>query len=138
MKLEEQVCSLELAKKLKELGVEQASIFYWDKNGSLLFDEESGFIEVNSGGEVIDYEVFKNITSAFTVAELGELLPINYTTGKNIGRNTKKKIIDWIGGYYVAYSDDGYSSAETEANARAKCLYYLLKNDIVKVEDINK
>jgi len=29
MKLEDQVCSLELAKRLKELGVEQESLFYW-------------------------------------------------------------------------------------------------------------
>ena len=30
MKLEDQVCSLELAKKLKELGVKQDSLFYWN------------------------------------------------------------------------------------------------------------
>ena len=29
MKIENQVCSLELAKKLKELGVEQDSYFFW-------------------------------------------------------------------------------------------------------------
>ena len=29
MKLEQQVVSLELAKKLKELGVKQDSLFYW-------------------------------------------------------------------------------------------------------------
>lgn len=29
MKLEDQVCSLELAKRLKELGVQQNNVFYW-------------------------------------------------------------------------------------------------------------
>ena len=29
MKLEQQVCSLELAQKLKDLGVKQSSIFVW-------------------------------------------------------------------------------------------------------------
>lgn len=29
MKLEDQVCSLELAKRLKELGVSQLSLCYW-------------------------------------------------------------------------------------------------------------
>ena len=31
MLLEKQVCSLELAKRLKELGVRQASLFHWLK-----------------------------------------------------------------------------------------------------------
>jgi hypothetical protein len=31
MKLEQQVCSLELAKKLEKLGVEQVSLFHWIK-----------------------------------------------------------------------------------------------------------
>jgi len=29
MKIEEQVCALELAKRIKELGVKQESRFYW-------------------------------------------------------------------------------------------------------------
>ena len=32
MKIESQVCSLELAKKLKELGVKQESLYYWCEN----------------------------------------------------------------------------------------------------------
>ena len=32
MKLEQQVCNLELAKKLKELGVKQESLWYWVHN----------------------------------------------------------------------------------------------------------
>ena len=35
MKLEEQVCSLELAKELKELGVKQDSMFYWEHTETL-------------------------------------------------------------------------------------------------------
>ena len=30
MKLEDQVCSLELSKRLKELGVKQDSLWYWN------------------------------------------------------------------------------------------------------------
>jgi hypothetical protein len=30
MKLEQQVCSLELVKKLKEFGVKQESIWFWE------------------------------------------------------------------------------------------------------------
>jgi hypothetical protein len=34
MNLEQQVCSLELAKRLKELGVKQDSFFFWKRDGS--------------------------------------------------------------------------------------------------------
>ena len=37
MKLENQVVSLELAKKLKELGFEQKSLFYWDEGKETRF-----------------------------------------------------------------------------------------------------
>jgi hypothetical protein len=67
MKLEDQVCSLELAKKLKELGVKQKSIFYhW---------------HVNKGNRGANWEVSMfapsdeaihsgEAVSAFSVAEL--------------------------------------------------------------------
>lgn len=115
MNLEQQVCSLELAKKLKELGIEQKSIFY-----HLPFyattDEE-------------------NRVSAFTVAELGEMLfPFNIVTYKY---KKGKKFI-----YEVAIQDmemrinktyEPSHKADTEANARAKMLIYLLENKLIEV-----
>ena len=41
MKLEDQVVSLELAKKLKELGVKQESLFYW------------GYYQVSANEEIL-------------------------------------------------------------------------------------
>jgi len=66
MKLSEQVVSLELAKKLKELGYPQESLWYWNSNGEIrrvdgFFDDDSKFIAV-----------------APTVAELGEWLPVKW------------------------------------------------------------
>ena len=95
MNLEDQVCSLELAKKLKELGVKQESIFWW--------------IEFVNGWE-LRFATFKvptlnDVISAFTVAELGEGLP------------------DECVSYY----------ADTEANARALMLIYLIENRLVKI-----
>jgi len=73
MKLEDQVCSLELAKRLKELGVKQESYFYW------ISDEDENFV-VPTGtydwGDWPGYEKFEPKYSAFTVAELGEMLPV--------------------------------------------------------------
>lgn len=90
MNLESQVVSLELSKKLKELGVEQKSIFYWiEKNTptvnlpalSLSFkiseynDGSYKFCSDELGTHFLkpNHEKY-SIYSAFTVAELGEIL----------------------------------------------------------------
>jgi hypothetical protein len=67
MKLEQQVVSLELAKKLKELGVKQESLFYWNRHKS----EISWGLSQTNCSKISHWETI----SAFTVAELGELLP---------------------------------------------------------------
>lgn len=66
--IEQQVCSLELAKRLKELGVKQESYFYWKEDAP---DQDAYLIERNSR-----YFASKGVIlgSAFTVAELGEFL----------------------------------------------------------------
>src|SRR3954468_11864354 len=68
MKLEDQVCSLELAQKLLTLGIEQHSLFCWCGEGK--------YIQVMLN-YTYDSECNPNfkICSAFTAAELGELLP---------------------------------------------------------------
>lgn len=63
---ENKVCSLELSKKLKELGVKQESIYSWFKNdmGTLFVGEDLQFYNKN-----------KKICSAFLSDELLEMLP---------------------------------------------------------------
>lgn len=80
MKLEDQVISLELAKKLKELGVKQDSLFY-------LAAYENPLDKVFKESDVPDYDWRCDIYnshyikdsdyrySAFTAAELFEILP---------------------------------------------------------------
>lgn len=60
MKLENQVCSLELAKRLKELGVKQDSLWVWVDR-------------LNNSTVCLSQQVQKLIPiySAFTVSELG-------------------------------------------------------------------
>lgn len=65
MKLEKQVVSLELAKKLKSLNVKQESLWYWGK-----VETDSEFRLMNSTGA----ELCKEAYSAFTVAELLQML----------------------------------------------------------------
>lgn len=68
MNLENQVCNLELSKRLFELGVKQDSCFLWNTH-----DDKEYFIFANS--EISRKLTFKNKYSAFTASELLELLP---------------------------------------------------------------
>jgi len=145
MKLESQVCSLDLAKRLKELGVKQESLFYFmraedkyakeSKYGHLKYGL-SGYFGLNTEPYVLGMAGLIGLAncidsvSAFTVAELGEMLPdlvvcekgysewsVSYWWGN---RNKKLKPTEC-----EVYSDT------TEANARAKMLVYLLENKLI-------
>ena len=71
MPIEKQVVNLKLAKKLKELNCPQESLFYWSGEIVGYFGGHPGkYYEKYSG----------SLLSAFTVAELGDMLPLNYTT----------------------------------------------------------
>lgn len=128
MKLENQVCALEYSKKLKELGVKQESLFYWSHS------QRTGWFLANRRDVLIGEEnvPIENAVSAFTVAELGEMLqsplgvmPIMYSD---------------LGQWYFWPSEELAKnlphprlpvSANTEADARAKMLIYLLENKLI-------
>jgi hypothetical protein len=113
MKLEQQVCSLELARKVKELGVQQDSLFYWSG------DDEAGFVP-DLYGERFRYPGAEHY-SAFTVAELGILLPTKaYSRRMAAG--------DW---WECGYEENKPQTGDTEADARAKMLVYLLENNLI-------
>lgn len=83
MKLEQQVVSLELAQKMKELGVKQESIYYWRSCSNNTRPEPENWYyshRVVSSSEPVP-EHFNNarlrIYSAYTVAELYSLLYSN-------------------------------------------------------------
>lgn len=118
MKLEDQVCNLELSKRLKELGVKQESYFYSGKYG----------IHDHNPDPFHDEHKFKCV-SRFSVAELGELLPRGYTTDKYIHATDYE--YDWE----CSQNKTGIKSlAKKEADARAKMLIYLLENNPIKPE----
>jgi hypothetical protein len=133
MKLEEQVVSLELAKKLKEMGVKQESYFGWDEFGNL--------------NDIYYYDKYPGhyFFSAFTVAELGEMLPpgINIDVGMEFntwqfGTNPKT----WCCQYRETRLTIRENCARrtfpinpfdgTEADARAKMLIHLIEKGIIK------
>lgn len=119
MNLEQQVVSLEYAKRLKELGVEQESYFYWVNK------HQSGWTILYSHGSHCYEEC-----SAFTVAELGELLPSGYWESHSVNA-----------GYEIGYSRGGVKFGpdlvdryfvldRRESDARAKMLVYLIENNL--------
>ena len=118
MKLEDQVCSLDLAKRLKELGVKQDSYFYWCKPWPL------GTEWLDGGDEykIVDGVSNNSSYSAFTVAELGLLIPSEFQSG----RNGQEKWICWYG----KTEQMQILTANTEADARANTLIYLVENAV--------
>lgn len=131
MKLSDKVCSVESAKKLKELGVNQKSLFYWNfvvwssiKPGENTAIRQSGFNLVNTHWEG-DGEWY----AAFDVAELGEMLPMN-RRGLRINDLREDNEVPKETPYF--WEVNGFFGYEkTEAEARAQMLVYLLENKLI-------
>ena len=117
MTLEKQVTSLELSKRLKELGVKQESFAFWHEatNGTVTLINRDRWLPA----------ILADIYSAFTVAELGEMLPQNYGTRYD-GQGWS--VYDGNGKYVVGMSTD------TEADARAKMSIYLIENNFLTLQ----
>lgn len=130
--------SLDLARRLHELGVKEESMFYWCyteaplKDGSrwvLRYDKQILESWWELGGEAIP---------AYTSGELGEMLP---------NRDYLKPDVDHDLASWVTYKSDGewhcslhwrysrtkleFITAATEAEARGLMLEYLIKNGFV-------
>jgi hypothetical protein len=139
MKLEEQVRSLELAKRLKELGVTQESLWYWRfvavppfRNDGVEHAAFKWKLSQNRPdfGKDQEIEDTTNGSSAFTVAELGEILPAYINVyGDRVFLYMWKDDADW---WRVCYRQWGtqlgvkVEKQPTEADARAKMLIYLI------------
>jgi hypothetical protein len=121
MKIELQVCTLEQAKRLNELGVIQGkSAFFYDT-----WMADKNILQYNSGmvhGE--GYKDAESCYSAFTVAELSIML------------------LEYAETYYTKNGKWGIGDADayfdTQAEASADRLIYLLENNIITSEEINK
>ncbi len=141
MKLEEQVVSLKLAKKLKELEVEQESYFVWVE-GVPFFDgnhsERDLVLNPNDLLELTDncdYDF--EMASAFTVAELGEILNTELTD-QNENDSFTLQCANAIDFWAVAFGNDGITITPQFENAKladslAEILIYLLENNLIEV-----
>lgn len=130
MNLEDQVVSLPLAKKLKELGVKQdGAWFCWDEDA---MGDAALYRQSDANPKL----------AAFTVAELGEMLPAHMKKGDLIC--LKDEQTDKEEPWCVAYREFDYETeslwpggsgfgAKTEADARAKMLIYLIEKKRISV-----
>ena len=146
MRLEKQVCSVELAKRLKELGVAQRGQYTWVwsslVNEYQLSSRTSEQVELlrkahPNSVELAEMEK-KGWFSAFTVSELGEMLPNCYDTMRATGRNEAVRTNEWIG-----YDNSGEpmnlgNSYYTEADCRAALLISTISDKQDKIDNINQ
>ena len=131
MQPEKQLTSLELSKRLKELGVKQESLFYWNTR------KEKVLAGYHLPVAPVDFK--DKFVSAFTVAELGEMLPVRNYNGEQTedlaNWSTFKSDDKWICHLSWRYTRTNaeHIEADTEADVRAKMLIYLLENKLIEL-----
>lgn len=124
MNLLDQVTSLELSKKLYELGVKQESFFHWyvSKRSKYSF-----ILESKTCNYVVDSQDTYDIYSAFTASELWELLPAA------IDRNPIEILKTWFSDKHRISIANGGIKIEDDnlCNALAKMLVHLIENKLI-------
>jgi len=128
--IEREVPSLELCRKLKELGYPQTGGgWYWiEEDGKciLVFSKDgNSYIYEYNEGEYLEATLPENKIKAPTVRELGEWLPakINPDEMLWIGKSYK-----WCIAYGLLIRHSVVFEEEKEADARAKMLIWLREN----------
>lgn len=122
MKIENQICTLEQAKKLKELGVQQDGLFTWcvvcpDPTGEKgyyhpFYCDDNSPVAINS----------EAIASAFTVAELGSFM-LGY-----------EMPFYWKMWEEYCFKENGQPRGYgNEAEARAAKLIHLIKSNMLTI-----
>lgn len=128
MKIESQVCSLEQAKRLEDLGIiavqpDCRPAYFW------IFDSGMKWRLVPCGYEYLEEEEIEYYP-AFTVAELGVMLN---GAEHRITLEPSGKYLTLERGLPKAF----FYATDTEAQARDNLLIYLLENSLVTVEEVN-
>ncbi len=124
MKLEDQVVSRDVAKALRDVGVSQDSCFYWINTtaGYRLTETENAHQRYDGVPAWIDEP---DTYAAFSVAELGEMLPLccmSWSTPQT-GEMTWWCRINET--HMVVHKERPIFTAAKEADARAKMLLHV-------------
>lgn len=129
MNIEKQVCSLELAEKLHKLMPRNESLFAYYGNGGSWHKE--AIVEMAMYKDVDDDFKEHKLLPAYTAAELGEMLP-HFTHTWIIEVVTDNDRPEWRCEFRPSQPGEIHNiDANTEADARAKMLIYLLENKLI-------
>lgn len=157
--MEQHVCSLESAQRLKKMGIQQKSLVYWlnvqhcvhmkvkedgytlqeDENGNPMIDKIDYRIEL---GNPMAWDIKKEDTwSAFIASELGELLPSSINEwGLTIYATSCVGQEKLINKWHIQYTDSSeqkalmkYISDLNLSTAMARMLIYLLENKLMEL-----
>jgi plasmid maintenance system killer protein len=125
MELEDIVCDLEYAKELEQLGLYQyEQLLYWMR--------KIDFRYYVIPGEMIKGMNYKYCVYAPTTTELGVMLPDRPFIYSLWIKSKWCVTLEWEGEFHETHDN------KKEANARAKMLIYLLKNKLIKIDEVNK
>lgn len=142
MTIEQQVCTLNQAKRLKELGVSQCALLshvFYIKGDDL---NQTGFVTTEKFKST-DQTILRNLQwiSAFNVAELGAMLPDWYYSVRNaMGEYGVSSTLDYhlIQVHKQDNTDEFLlNGCKNEAGARAYLLIHLLENNLMTIEEVN-
>jgi hypothetical protein len=114
-----EVCNLDLAKNLRDLGVKQTGEFCWIYS---IEGRKNVWRVSHKDAPYSDYAIRDGAPCAFTVAELGAMFPneVVYPVRNCVG---KWQHAGYLPGQYFA----------SEADARAKMYIYFIENGLLPV-----
>jgi hypothetical protein len=155
MKLENQYATIDQCKRLKELGIIQEGQFSWvysnsESNHELYFNKVVAIdllAQANLDNKLWQRIINEGIFSAWSVAELGELLPdkFQYQLSECFVDSVKFcKEHRWIAGIHTVWAHNNpvvakkYFPGNNEAQIRAEVLIYLIETHHITPEDCNK
>lgn len=138
MKIEDQVCTPEQAKKLKNLGVLQCAVWKWTER----------WMPYQNENWILDFNIHGNQMSAYSLSELGIALP-NCISGMTIGKqgdeiDSQINFYATIDEYHdydldnIEIEDKSFVTEETEVQSRAALLLFMLDSKLLSVEQVNR
>lgn len=142
MKISQQVISYELARKLQDLGVTVDTNFRYVNQSLCIELPCSPYYNEVSSGQMISSFPEDEIVMAYTSSELGEMLPTWFNGDYHLTTFRHS-----LGQWQLCYENERLSpriykglvaTADTEAEARAQMLIWLLEDKLIAIEKINK